>query len=289
MTSIDLADLFDLPEPPARQDFLRGRWGWGKIRQEDGSYIDYPRISTLGDQISSGPGLNIWRGRHIALEVARNPDIAAVIAGLEYGDEYLDEFIEDALERGKLSEKPNWGTAVHKHIESGDERAFMHPVIKEDVAGYDIEMSRKGIKCIEDNIKIVNDRLGVCGTGDGLYQLPSPCFTTIAGKVFNVSGKVVIGDAKTGQNYMPIKWSVQKAMYATGVRYDINTEERSEIHPNLDPRVGLVIYVQLGTGKTELKFVDLEKGYALAELCRVLHAQGSKGQRILGDVPDYRG
>src|SRR4030042_85451 len=103
MTSIDLADLFYLPEPPARQDFLRGRWNWGRILQEDGTYKDYPRISTLGDQISSGPGLNIWRGRHIALEVARNPDIAAVIAGLEYGDEYLDEFIEDALERGKLS------------------------------------------------------------------------------------------------------------------------------------------------------------------------------------------
>ena len=286
MTELDLADLFELPEPPERQDFLRGRWGWGRIVQPDGTYKDYPRISTLADQISSGPGLNIWRGRHIALGVARNPDIAAVIAGLQYGDEYIDNYIEDALEREKTSEPANYGTAVHKHTEPDDSRAFIHPDIKADVAGYDIAMAHAGITCIEANIKIVNDRLGLCGTADGLYQMPDPCIARINGRVFDISGKVIIGDAKTGQNFLPVKWAVQKATYATGVRYDVNAETRSPLHPNLDPRVGLVIYIQLGTGTTVLKFVDLEVGYKLAELCKVLHAQGSKGQRIIGDVPE---
>jgi hypothetical protein len=228
----------------------------------------------------------IWSNRHVALAVARNPDIAAVISGLEYGSPELDGFIDDVKERAKLSEKANWGTAVHKFTEPDHPREYLHPAIAEDVSGYDVEMKRAGITCIEANINIVNDILGLCGTADGLYRMPDPCIAEINGKFFDIGGRVIIGDAKTGQNFMPVKWSVQKACYATGERYNLITHERSLLHEDLDPRVGLIIYIQLGTGKTTLHFVDLEVGFLLAQLCVVLHAQGSKGQKILGDVPD---
>lgn len=288
MTSFDISDLFELPEPPELTDFERGRWGWGRIKMPDGSTRDYPRISTIGDQISSGPGLTIWSNRHVSLGVARNPDIAAVLAGMEYGDPFIDDFIEHAKEREKLSAKANLGTAVHKFTEPGHSREYMPEFLREDVESYDTAMAAAGITCIDANIKIVNDYLGLCGTTDGLYQMPNPCVVTIGKKrkrVFDISGKVIVGDAKTGQNFMPVKWAVQKAGYATGERYNLNTGERSPLHENLDTRVGLIIYIQLETGTTVLKFVDLEAGFLLAQLCVVLHSQGSKGQEILGDVP----
>jgi hypothetical protein len=290
----DLSNLFDVDIELPTNDFDRGRWGWGRIKQLNGTTRDYPRISTISDQISSGPGLNIWRGRHIALAVAQNPDISAILAGKEYGDKYVDDYIDKVLTRAKTDEPANWGTAEHRFFEPDSPRDFMPEAIRADVESFDSTMERAGIETIETDIMLVNDRLRLCGTADGIYRMPNPCIAYFkngimgTSKRVDISGKVIIGDAKTGQNFMPVKWSVQKACYATGVRYDVPTGKRTPIHPDLDTRVGLVIYVQLGTGTTVLKFVDLEVGYALAELCVVLHAQGSKGQRITCDVPEFK-
>ena len=103
----------------------------------------------IRDRLDSGHGLGIWKLRHAALSIARHEDIAAMVAGLEYGDPALDELLEQACDRSAaMVEARHWGTAVHTFTEAGPDhprREYVPERMRADVDSYDRALERAGL------------------------------------------------------------------------------------------------------------------------------------------------
>ncbi len=305
------ADVFDSPTEHEPGDFLRiGRWNRPSVvvpmRDANGvwisdygakSRVDYPRVTTICDQLSSGPGLTYWKTQHVALAVAKaSRGVRLSLAGKEYGDPFVKTFVDKACEQAKLNEKADTGTAVGRMVEPGAPREYLDPEDDADLitecASFDEALTRHGMSIIDTQILCVQDDLRVAGTADFLVQLPDPYTVHFpnTGKTFNLSGRVVIGDNKRsgGKDLYPVGWTVQEAFYANSRRYNDETDERSEIHENLDTRVGVIFHIHPDTGRTEVLCLDLEIGWHLAHLAKLLHSQGKGGKHLAVTAPPYR-
>jgi len=253
------AALYD-DEVPA--EVPRDRWRRPLILQPDDSLAPYTRVSTACGALDSGHGLGIWKLRHAALSIARHEDIAAMVAGLEYGDPALDELLEQACDRSAaMVEARHWGTAVHTFTEAGPDhprREYVPERMRADVDSYDRALERAGLELIESELFVVNERWRVAGTLDGLY-------------LEKHSGLVIVADKKTGALH-PNALAAQLAMYAAAERYDPVTGARSPLHPDLDPERLLGIEIVRGEGRTHLHRIDGFQAGKLASLAVRIHA-----------------
>lgn len=226
-------------------DVPRDRWQRPLIVPAAGGDPEpYTRISTLAAALDDAEGLVTWKARHVALGIARHEDLAAMCAGLKYGDKQLDEHIETALCR--VTDAAAYGTAVHSFTEP-DASPFVPDRMQADVASYFTALADHGLECVEAEQFVVNDALKVAGTFDGVYSHPDL--------------GLLVGDKKTGKLKAQAA-AVQLACYAGGVRYDPSTLERADLGVRQD--VGLLIHIPKGEGKTEIYLVDLEAGRAAA-------------------------
>lgn len=302
------ADAFDSPTEREPGDFLRtGRWGRPRVRPAtrgvDGEWVsdvvtkktvDYPRVTTIADQLTGGPGLTAWKVEHTALAVARaSRGTRLALAAKEYGDPFVKLFIEKALEQAIHNEKADLGTAVGRLIEPGAPRDILDPEddadLIADIVGFDEAMVRHGLEICDTQILCVQDDLKVAGTADILFRCPDPCVVTFkgTGRTVDLSGRVVVGDNKRAKSKHPVGWALQVAMYAKSRRYDEETEERSELHPDLDSTVGIISWVQPATGHTQMILIDLEVGWQCAQLAKLLHSQGADGRHLTATMPTF--
>jgi len=220
---------------------LRDRWQRPLIvPPEGGKPIPYTRVSTFAGALDDAGGLVTWKARQVALGIARHEDLAAMVAGLKYGDKELDAHIETAITR--VDDKAAWGTAVHSLTEP-DPSPHIPERMAADVASYQHALTDHGLVCVESELFVVNDHLQVAGTFDGIWQHPH-------------LGRLM-GDKKTGKiKGGPV--AVQLASYAGGVRYNADPVER---HPlNVRQDVGLLFHIPKGEGKTDIYLVDLNEG-----------------------------
>ena len=304
-------DLFDFPtdmfdSTPEREpgDFLRiGRYNRPSVRKPvwignrwytdttTEERVDYPRVTTIVDQLSAGPGLTYWKVQHVALAVAKaSRGTRLAIAGKEYKDPFLKTFIDKALEQAKHNEKADLGTTVGRLIEPGAPRDILDPEEDADliaeVTGFDEAMERHGFRIVDTQFLCVNDFLKNAGTGDILVQLPDPYSVTFAdGRVIDASGAVVVLDCKRTSGTHPVSWGIQVASYARSMRYDPETEERFPLHEKLDNRIGLIAHINPATGHCEMLVLDLEIGWELAKLAQVMYTQGLRGQSMMITAP----
>lgn len=299
-------DIFDDQCEAEPGDFLRtGRWNRPRVRPpvidstgrwvsnfDTDRTVDYPRVTTICDQLSAGPGLTYYKVHHTALAVARaSRGVRLTLAGKEYGDPYVQAYVEQAMTEARFNEKANLGTAVGRLVEPGCPRDFLDPTddadIISDVQGFDVALRQHGMKIVDTQVLCVNDDIKVAGTIDFLVQLPDPYIVTWphTGLVVDVSGAVVIGDAKRSGGFHPIGWATQEAAYARSTRYDEKTEVRSPLHEKFDPRVGIVFWIEPGTGITHISCLDLELGWQLMKLAKIMHAQGKDGKHLATDAP----
>ena len=187
--------LFDEPSGVIPRDghkrpmILPPPGGWPDGVQPDRSR-PYTRASTFAKALDDTAGLAIWRGRHIALAVAKRPDLMAIIGSMNYGSEALDQFIEEALERAKddtiLNPKTgeidhslvaaNMGTAVHSWTVEHDVPPGT-PVpkpIESEVGAYGEALRQHGFTVIESEVFVVDDVHRVAGTFDDLLLVSNP-------------------------------------------------------------------------------------------------------------------
>jgi len=105
---------------------------------------------------------------------------------------------------------------------------------------------------------VVVDELKCAGSLDRLVRLPD--------------GRVVVADIKTGADEPKYASGVsaQCAIYAHGQRYNPETGERTELHPDLDPETGLLIHLPLapvdGVQVCQMYTLDLVAGWERALL-----------------------
>ena len=281
-----------LVPPPPDGWVDAGNPKWAKAEKRYGGRRPYQRISTFSSTLDNGAGLAIWKGRHIATQVARrsNEDIAAVLSGLRYQPsdfKAIDSLIEAALERGAAEEASlnanRWGTAAHRFMEKNAPPS-MPERIEKDVDAYRKEHERWGLTIVENEVSVANDPLGVYGTLDSLVQLPSPapecpvwahhqvewldgfddprwiCTDCPGGRAVDAdppdSGDVLVEDKKTGKLHL-LGQGIQLFAYATGMRLDPDTGERTELHPKISHRWAILAHIPLGKAMCQLHSVDL--------------------------------
>lgn len=248
-----------------------------------GERVPYTRASSYAGRIENAVGLHRWEQRYLARAMAEYDDLRLLAAGEIYTTGYdmpdkdenresgkrLDDVIARGLDRMGVHQKADFGTAVHSFVTPVEGHPNPVPVteppfpdFQAHVTGYREKLARENIQVLTSERFIANDAVMAAGTYDGVYHHPEY--------------GVVIGDVKTGKN--KVGFAVQTAIYANGVHYDVDTDARSPIHPELNREVGLLFYV---TEKgTEIKRVDLVLAWELTQHIRAIFEDYKIGKLI---------
>lgn len=243
----------------------------------------YSRASSLSDYASGvKTGLETWKRRNVAVGLARREDVAAMLAALpdmETGDKksdavtkaQVDEYIDMAFEASGAAAKANYGTAIHGFTADGNAEHAPERM-KADIAAYEAELERLGIRPVLSEVFVASDSLRAAGTFDHLYQLPD--------------GRVVVGDKKTGaKNYLDA--AIQMSVYANGDVYDWRTDTREPLEivggsfGDFDSSVALYVSIPRGEATCEVTLLDMNYAYDLALHCAELRDAGHAARKDL--------
>ncbi len=230
--------------------------------------VPYTSASSLASAITDESHIHRWEMRNLAKAMGLSPDLALLAAAEPYSTgltnptvgreksrsgRALDNIIERALDRVRLHEKADYGTAVHAFTEP-DNHEPVPPSAAADVAAFEDCVQRHGIQIIATEIFTANDELRAAGTFDHLCWVPGY--------------GIVICDKKTGK-MNPHEFGVQLSVYAYGDVYDPRTRTRRRLEDLTDlsnlvnREVGIVFAIS--NGRCVLKEVDLERGFAGAK------------------------
>lgn len=248
----------------------------------------YTRVSTFARALEDGARLVAWKERMLLKGVIENPHlIPADLNTLDYRGP-AGQVIEALMDAAGANDGAYYGTALHSLSEifdftDQDLRQFNPSA--ELLAGMDAYVeATKDLEMLEGEVFVVNDQYGCAGTLDRLVRFNDPVrFTMPDGETIRLeAGAVVIADLKTGTLHTQEN-SIQMGMYAGGLRYDPETGERSPLHPDLDPRVGIIIHVprvqKPGVLPASLVGIDLTAGLALADLA--LQVRRSRSTKVV--------
>lgn len=282
--SADPFGLDDEAKPP------RDRWGRPLvIPAVGGERVPYTRASSFGGYLTDDSSLSAWRLTLTARGLARRDDLVAMIAALPAcHDERagkkmltaaqkredkatkakLKEYVEAAQEAAGRHWKANLGTAMHGLTEPGMEDAPVPSLLAPDVESFRAFAARSDVELLATEVFVVNDDLQAAGTFDHLARLPYLCPQCRA-SVFVIDKKGGEVDGKA------LGFSVQLTVYAGGLVYDLDTEQRAPLESLTGGEAvcrcfGFIAHVPLGAGRTDLYRVDLSFGRRAARLAAMV-------------------
>lgn len=234
----------------------------------------YTRASGLGDLLEEFSFLWKWKMRGLAVGLAQSMDLVRLAAAETYtcgftddvqanraSGRRVDEIIERALDRAGVDMKADYGTAVHARTEPENDAVGIDPDEMQamDVASCWDLWAELGIVNIGTEIFTANDELMSAGTFDHLSYVPGY--------------GIIVTDKKTSAK-AKASYDIQLASYSRSDVYDPETDERQTLEeyaaaagwdPALINRsVGLIWWIK--NGKTEARFLDLDKGYEAAKI-----------------------
>jgi hypothetical protein len=258
-------------EPP------RDQWGRPKIIPPDGGKpVAYTRVSTMAKTLEDTYTLNQWKCRQVIAGLTKRKDLMQLASALgldpEANKDKLNKVVEDAVNAAASEAAANYGTAIHMWLEAVD--LYDAPVanapieMQADLNAYVTEMKVKGIEVLSAEEFVVCDELEAAGTFDRMLRLRD--------------GRVVLGDVKTGTwaaTYGAASVAVQVATYANSKRYT-GSAERTPIHPDLDPTVGILMHVPAGAGQAEFYEIDLVRGWEAALTAKWVHGTWRKARPV---------
>lgn len=253
------------------QEVPRDRYGRPVL---DGT--TYTRASSLAKALDDQTALIRWASRQTALGLAASEDLVAAVATTSPEDRRtLDGLVEQAKERASSRRGATLGTAIHSATEAldrGQDLSRMPEKVRRDAQAYRAAIDARGLVPLAAEVFVVCPELLVAGTFDRLLRGPH---------------RVVIGDLKTSASadtakFAALSWAIQLAVYARSRPWleGRGLVEWSELGlPEPDLARGLVIHVQQGTGTAVLHSIDLEAGWAAAQI-----AAEVRGLRALKDL-----
>lgn len=266
--------LYQIPgEPNLLRCYLCGKEvdGW-----------PYQRTTTFIDVLEGKFTLEKWKMRQVIRGLMLKEALQVKASSAFDSDAELDDIAERALEAADSAKGADMGSGVHdvtERIDRGDSDVIVHPSIKPVVEAYRelVEAERLTIREIEchiavDGVATTKTARGISGTFDRIVEVSEVC------PVCGTNRRVL--DLKTTKPtsfpYDFRKIPMQLACYASGVRYDANTGERTPL--NVCQCTGLVVHLPL----TE------DKPYAAALYLADL-TSGRRGLVLAHEVWNWRG
>lgn len=226
----------------------------------------YTRISTLSGGLDDKGGLVDWAAAMAMIGVVKSKSIHAQVAHLASAHESpwyepaakkpLKELVQRAKDLGGASDAAGFGTAFHglcEELDKGNPPAFVP-----DGLGPWIEARQAALSDFEPVLIepfVINDSLKVAGNPDRYLR-------------HKETGIMYAADDKTGTDEpaFPLKVTIQVAIASRSMLYDQQTGARTAIH--CDQSRGILIHtpLRLGVPQCSLYWLDLEKGWELAQL-----------------------
>lgn len=287
----DIDDFFDegLPDGPPRDQWGRPKLFPRGVDQSDpANRKPYTRASSLSDYLADFAHIWKWKFRYLARSLGQNSDLA-MLAGAECyttgfdqgtlkvnraSGRRLDEIIERALERGKISERADYGTAWHALTEPGNDGNVDDPFMVADVRSYMELVQKINAVILGTELFCANDDLMVAGTFDNLKYVPGY--------------GIVITDKKSSRDVHGEDFRIQLSSYANAELYDWETDKRTTLEeyvesigwdPSLINRdVGLIFWTASHSGQAEVLELDLVKGYEAAHHATWVRDNHRKGK-----------
>jgi hypothetical protein len=251
-----------------QQDFTRDRWGRPLITPAGGGKpVAYTRISGYGSVLENQFGLTKWKLRTLLKGSLDRPDLRAAAESKLGDDRHLDDIVDRMMEHAGASSAANIGTAIHEvlaQLDSGQITLHEMPDnFRPFGQGWQTALTTLGYEVDPDLIELhlVNDEFQAAGSGDNFVRRIS-------------DGKLVALDKKTGKQIhtRPLAYMVQLYLYATAVRYNVATGERSQIG-DVDTSEALIAHIPAtGDGRCDIYRVDLTAVRPIVELARAVKA-----------------
>ncbi|MBF4194575.1 hypothetical protein MHAEM_21156 [Mycolicibacterium phlei] len=248
---------------------------------------EYGRASSAGEHLKgSGEALANFKAAHAAIGVVMSDSVRSRVATLinQYkGDPYyagddggsqsgksrLLEAVELACEVAGANAAAEEGTEFHGLWElanAGKEPTVIQPHLKQRLDHY--LRKTKPIRFIDAECLVVNDEIKRAGSMDHLAVIPKGAIGPYGEPL--EEDWVVGADGKTGRwdARYPAGVYAQLATYVLGHRYNQDTNERTEIHPELRKDWGVLIHYPLAEKEPDVGFywLDLEVGRQAALL-----------------------
>ena len=236
----------------------------------------YTRASYMADFVEDKSHIHKWEMRYLAKAMGQNEDLAALaacevystgISDAVYGRDKtssgrrLDEIIGRALDRVRIHEKADRGTAVHGFTEPGAPAGGAIPErLQGPVAAFWEINRRECIELVGTEIFTANDETMSSGTFDHLVRIPGhPMFDDY-----------VVADKKTG-SFDPLSWAIQISTYARGEVYDTSTDTRIPWPGVIDLNYGLVWQIDSepnadDRSRVKLWVIDIAFGWEMAQV-----------------------
>lgn len=232
----------------------RDRWGRPMVlppgARKNAKRVAYRRTTTFVGCLDDMNGLMNWKARQVAYGMGQRKDLVVAAAAADPGDKKkLGEIAEKATEHAMSSAGATIGTALHsltERIDRGQPLGAVPAEFQPDLDAY--QRATEGIEWVGIEAFRVHDDWKVAGTADRLGLLPW-------------SDRIKICDIKTGSIDYPHKMSMQLAMYARSLPYDIATDTRGVDPGKIDLRTGVIIHLPAGTGECTLYEIDIASGW----------------------------
>lgn len=247
--------------PEAEADIPRDQWGRPKIIPPGGGKPEaYTRASTGAKAIDDLNGLIGWAGRQVLRGLVARPDIYEFARTVGDNDSEIRQLADRAKEAAGSTVAASVGTTLHwwaDQLDRGTSTLDDVPVGHKPLLAEYVNVTEK-LEVIESELFVVCDELRFAGSLDRLVKLPD--------------GDIVVADIKTGKwapSYGSLSAAVQCAIYAHGKRYNRETGERTDLHPEINMNRSVLIHLPVDdVDNVALYELDGELGYYGAELSR---------------------
>ena len=226
-------------------------------------WLRYSRPSGYAKVLDNSFALNDWKINKAMLGVAGSSAMQAQLLSLKEGDkDGMKVLREKALDKGAANEAADTGTALHAMTaRMEDQKDLWDPPEQyvADLMAYTDSLHTYGLVSEYVEVQMCNDDFRAAGTADRIYRtmkdLVAPDGTVVP------AGTLILGDLKTGQklDFSLPGYTVQMAIYATGVFYNVETNERMET-PELHPKWTILVHLPVGKALCRMIWCSIEVG-----------------------------
>jgi hypothetical protein len=223
----------------------------------------FTRVTTVAKTLSGQEALSEWKARMVAEGACLRPDILAQFAAslptdpADKEQKALQTKLTEAMKEAAAGSKgANLGDALHNMTAKvdTDKRFKPLPQFEKAIGLYRDCIERHGLEIIPQYVErtVVLPEIKVAGSFD---------------RIVRKAGRLFILDLKTGKD-LSYSWSeiaIQLALYSRAKWfYDWDSQTVSDF-PEVDQKIGLVLWLPYGQDKAELHVLDLEAGWEGAQ------------------------
>ena len=259
---MDLDDLID--EHESKGDYRRAN-GAPMVSDPNnpGKWLRYSRPSGYAKVLDNSFALNDWKINKAMIGVAGSRAMQAEVMAIKDGDrDGMKVLREKALDKGAANEAADMGTALHAmtaRVEDQSDTWEPPEAYADDLRTYVEALDSYGLVSEFVEVHMCNDSFRAAGTADRIYRTTKPLLAPDGTTV--EPGTLILGDLKTGAklDFSLPGYCVQMALYADGVFYDVESNERRETPP-LDKNWTILVHLPVGKAKCRMIWCSIDVG-----------------------------